>query len=418
MKPSHPIQQPWLSLVREVWIAWSLYNLIPGLLNLPGNYHQLIVLDPLPNNQGWGQATLSAAVARTGLDPQLVAWIILVPILIKILGFLSVGLLIFWRKSNEWIGLLTSFVLVGLCGTFTGGHSQSVILAALPPLWRVVAIELGALGWLAFYMFLILFPDGRFRPAWMRWVALDLGVWFILLEATNLILGQTPDWVIWGGFPVLGFTLFGQVYRYRHLSNPIERQQFRWFLFAIMTFIGYALLDYILVRVSPLPSQPGLLELGLYLARNYLGSLFFLMIPLSIGIAIFRYHLWDIDVIIRRTLIFGILTLALTLVYFGSVVLLQQMFLALTGQTSPATIVISTLGIAALFTPLRRRIQTTIDRRFFRSQYNAEHALAQFNQTLRDRIDLPSIESDLVKVVVETVQPVQATLWIRPTVKK
>jgi len=100
------------------------------------------------------------------------------------------------------------------------------------------------------------------------------------------------------------------------------------------------------------------------------------------------------------------------------IVLLGQVFRALTGQDSPLVVVLSTLAIAALFTPLRRRIQTTIDRRFFRSQYNADHALAHFSQTLRDRIDLPSIESDLVGVVTETIQPVQATLWIRPPEKK
>ena len=195
MKSITTIKNPWLSIIRLVWIALALYNLLPGLLNLPGDYQQLMALTPLPNNQGWTQATFSAVVAHTSLSPQLIAWIILVPILIKILVFLSVGLLIFWRKSNEWYGLLVSFVLVGLCGTFTGNQFNLLILAALPPVWQVVADELGGLMWLTFFMFPLLFPDGRFVPSWTRWIALSLAISFIAMEASKIILGQTPDFI-------------------------------------------------------------------------------------------------------------------------------------------------------------------------------------------------------------------------------
>ena len=160
MNQRNGIPQPWLSLVRLAWIALAMYNLLPGMLGLPGYYHQLVALNPWPNNLGWTQATFSAAVARAGFAPQVVAWIILVPALIEILVCISLGLFIFWRKSNEWQGLLVSFVLVGLCGTFTGDSFQ--LLTALPPVWQVVAHEADVLIWLAFFMFLILFPDGRF----------------------------------------------------------------------------------------------------------------------------------------------------------------------------------------------------------------------------------------------------------------
>lgn len=416
MNQKNTITQPWLSLVRLVWIALAAYNLLPGLLGIPDYYRQLVALNPWPNNPGWTQVTFSTAVTRTGLEPQVVAGIILVPALIQILVFLSVGLIIFWRKSNEWQSLLVSFVLVGLCGTFTGDRFG--FLAALPPVWQVLGHEAGVLIWLALFMFLTLFPDGRFRPPWMRWVAVGLAVWFALTEAGNLIFGQTPDWIFGIGFVLLALILIGKVYRYRHLSNPNEQQQLRWFLFALMVFSVYSTLQFIFVRVFPISAQPGPLELTSYLVGIYLADFAFLLIPIAIAIAIFRYRLWDIDLIIRRTLQYGLLTVLLGLVYFGMVVLLGQVFRALTGQESPLVVVLSTLAIAALFTPLRRRLQTTIDRRFFRSQYNAEHALAHFNQTLRDRIDLPSIESDLVGVVTETIQPVQATLWIRPPEKK
>jgi hypothetical protein len=340
-----------------------------------------------------------------------VAWIILVPGLIQTLIFLGVGLIIFWRKSDEWQGLLVSFVLVGLCGTFTPNRFQ--FLAALPHVWQVVGQELGVLLWLAFFMFLILFPDGRFAPSWMRWVAVGLTIWFVMTEAFNLILGQTPGWFSGMGFVLLALILIGKVHRYRHLSKPVERQQIRWFIFAIGVFIINGILQFLLVRAFPLSPQPGPLELALYLIEIYLADFAFILIPIAIGFAIFRYRLWDIDLIIRRTFQYGVLTLLLGLVYFGMVVLLGQGFRAVSGQDSPLVVVLSTLAIAALFTPLRRRVQAFIDRRFFRSQYDTEHALARFSLNLRERVDLPAIESELIGVVSETIQPVQATLWIR-----
>jgi hypothetical protein len=149
-----------------------------------------------------------------------------------------------------------------------------------------------------------------------------------------------------------------------------------------------------------------------------LPTFFLNLIPLSVAFAILRYRLWDIDLIIRRTLQYGLLTILIGLVYFGMVVLLGQVFQAVTGQASPLAVVLSTLAIVILFTPLRRRIQTVIDRRFFRSQYNVEHALARFSQNLRERVDLTVIESELVGVVNETIQPEQVMLWIREIEKK
>lgn len=143
-------------------------------------------------------------------------------------------------------------------------------------------------------------------------------------------------------------------------------------------------------------------------------SFAFLMIPLGIGISILRHRLYDIDVIIRRTLQYAFLTGLLALAYFGGVVVLQTLFNPLTGSTnSPLVTVITTLGIAALFNPLRHRVQDFIDRRFYRKKYNAEQALAQFAATARDEVDMEKLTAALLRVVEETVQPEKASLWLK-----
>ncbi len=143
-------------------------------------------------------------------------------------------------------------------------------------------------------------------------------------------------------------------------------------------------------------------------------SLSFLLVPFSISIAVLRSHLFDIDVLINRTLVYGSLTTVLVALYFGGIVLLQRLFVALTSEQSTLAVVASTLLIAALFNPLRRRIQSFIDRRFYRSKYDARKTLEDFSQQLRNETDLKALRGDLVGVVRETMQPAHVSLWLRP----
>jgi hypothetical protein len=189
----------------------------------------------------------------------------------------------------------------------------------------------------------------------------------------------------------------------------VERQQIKWFAYAAVATVSAGTLAYLIPIVVDTPLWFERMGFALNIA-------FIPGIPIAIGIAILRYRLYDIDLLINRTLVYGSLTLMLALVYFGGVTATQAVFAALTGQEEQPqlTIVVSTLVIAALFTPLRRRIQAFIDRRFYRRKYDARKTLEAFSAQLRDETDLNALSDDLVGVVRETMQPAHVSLWLRP----
>jgi hypothetical protein len=195
--------------------------------------------------------------------------------------------------------------------------------------------------------------------------------------------------------------------RYRRAESH-ERLQIEWLLYAGGLFVVIYASTFV---ISDIGSQ--LSALG-----NLLLLLSILTIPVAIAIAILRYRLYDINVIIRKTLQYGVLTALLALVYFGSVILLQSLVENLTGEQSPIVIVFSTLMIAALFNPLRLRVQDFIDRRFFRKKYDAEQTLAQFAATARDEVGMEKLVVALLDVVAETMQPEKISILIKSTADK
>jgi hypothetical protein len=193
------------------------------------------------------------------------------------------------------------------------------------------------------------------------------------------------------------------VVRFRRATGE-ERQQIKWFALAAAV-AGVSWVTLVIAYETEL-RQPALL----------LGLLSYLGIPVAVGIAVLRYRLYEIDIIINRTLVYGPLTATLALVYLSGVATTQLVFRALTGQHQQPqlAIVVSTLLIAALFNPLRRRIQSFIDRRFYRNKYDARKTLESFSSTLRDETDLEALHDELVWVVRETIQPAHVSLWLRP----
>jgi hypothetical protein len=192
----------------------------------------------------------------------------------------------------------------------------------------------------------------------------------------------------------------------RVYARGVERQQTKWFTYAAAVAASGAILKFII-------SEP--LELVWLGGVAYAFVLIGLAgMPIAMGIAITRYRLYEIDLLINRTLVYGSLTATLVALYFGVIVVLQRTFVILTGQQSTLAVVASTLLIAALFTPLRRRIQSFIDRHFYRTKYDARKTQEAFSATLRDEMDLNALSEDLTSVVRETMQPAHVSLWLRP----
>jgi hypothetical protein len=286
-------------------------------------------------------------------------------------------------------------------------------LAVLQPaLWLLTSL-LSYIGIVCFGLFFYLFPTGQFVPKWSRWLAAAWGLVFFFIQflpQSSLNVNQSGAAAgLIGGSLLVSFVL-AQVYRYFRVSNSVERQQTKWVVFAVV--VGIILFLGALLMVLAIPDRSQRVTQYWFLGSLGFSALSYLL-PIAIGIAVLRYRLFDIDLIIRKTLVYSVFTALLALIYFGGVVLVQQLTRSIT-ETSDLAIAVSTLIIAALFFPLRRRVQNTIDRRFFRRKYDAAKTLAAFGVTVRDEVELDELTSELLNVVNETMQPASVSLWLKP----
>ncbi len=274
------------------------------------------------------------------------------------------------------------------------------------------------LGELGAVMFFLLFPGGRFAPRWTRWLAVaflafQIPGYFFANIYSVLGPGNVEGLVFMG--LVLGL-VGSQIYRYRRVSNPRQQRQTKWVVAgsAVAICALFALLTPLFFLPKSLgDSSPIVLSLA-----STLVPLTMLLIPLSIGVAVLRSGHFDIDVVINRALVYATLTATLVLVYVSGVVGLQRLLSPLFGESDQLAIVASTLAIAALFNPLRRRIQTIIDRRFYRKKYDARRTLEDFSARLRDVTDLEQLNAELLSVVGATMQPEHVSLWLMPADRK
>jgi hypothetical protein len=399
----------WLTIARVTWTMVTLLAVTLFFVSLPASYNGFRTL-----YDGDEHSVLRANLAQLGFSVDFYAsYLVALGVVLAVACF-ALAIIIFYRKSNELMALFTAMMLVLLGSTFWGTND---VLATIHPTLGFLGNVLAVLMLAFLFLFLYLFPDGQFVPRWTFWLAILL---VTVMVPIALFPGPPFDMRDW---PPLAHALFllcwvlpgviAQVYRYRHVSGPVQRRQTKWVAFGLTAAMtGWAGVIILLTIVPSL--QPGSVAADFVGATATAGLVLF--IPLSLTIAILRHHLYDIDILINRTLVYGVLTAMLAAVYFGGVATTQAIFRSLTGQQEQPqlAIVVSTLVIAALFTPLRHRIQGFIDRRFYHRKYDARKTLEAFSAKIRDETDLDALSDDLVGVVRETMQPAHVSLWLRP----
>jgi hypothetical protein len=405
----------WLLIARVGWVALTLLVLTLNAIAIPqaDALLQAICQPGALCINGLTAANLRQ-LQQLGLSPGFLAAYQIGWDVGTTLIYTALAVLIFWRRSFDWMALFCAYMLVLFGGaTYTGLLDAGLRTGAPAWYWLVGGLEL--LAQVSVPTFFLLFPSGRFAPRWTRWSVLVFvlyEVWYVFQPSAYL--GQLAG-VSALVFAALILGMVGlQVYRYRRVSTFRERQQTKWVVFGLVVALGGFALSLIIGSLF-LPAEVGNSPLaGLILTTVVYG--FLLLIPISIAIAILRSQLYDIDTIINKALVYGLLTTLLAAVYAGLIIGLESLAGVITRQGSqqPVVLVVSTLAIFALSQPLRSRIQSIIDRRFYRRKYDAAKTLAAFSATLRNEVDLATLSEHLIAVVQETMQPAHVSLWLRP----
>ncbi|GHO47675.1 GAF domain-containing sensor histidine kinase [Ktedonospora formicarum] len=402
---------PSLVMARVVWLVLVLYSLGLFVVGLPAYYQQVQrpCVDPTTCNLAFALTAKGLhAFAALGVSPgEYAAFITLFWVAIVAI-WSGIGFLIFWRRSDEWFALLAAFAIMMFNLTYPG-LSASVLLISYPLLNLPLTI-LDLLGQVSFFLFFLLFPNGRLVPRWM-----GLIIPLIVVQAVTIVLPPTspfsqnrlPAWL--DGLlslAIFSTIIFSQVYQYRRVSTSVERLQTKWVAFAITTvatgFLVFGLLFNVLFPVLNQPDSP-------YVVIGIAYPFLLLLIPGSVGVAILRYRLWDIDLIIKRTLVYGILTACVV----GFYVLVVGYLGALFPTGSSLLISLFATGlVAVLFQPVRELLQREVNRLLYGQRDEPYLVITRLSQRLKETLEPDAILSTIVETVAQALKlPYVAILW-------
>jgi hypothetical protein len=400
-----------VDLWRAGWIAAALLVVALYCASLPSVYTGLLHARA---------PAMRAALASLHVSAGAYAVYVVLLGLAGALGYWLLALVILARAGASRPAPLIAFILVAFGAALPG---TTYALATQTPLWDVPYTLLQVVGWAALLLFAFVFPDGRFAAPGSRLVLVVGGIWVgAFFLAAGWLARRSPGWiavtlVIWVAWFAAG--VLAQGYRYIFAATSTQRQQTKWVVLGFVLAITGALVAVVphaLLLTLPHPTTTlALVQLALMPVMTV--AVF--AIPGSVAIAILRHQLFDIDFIIRRTLVYGTLTVTLVTIFATCETVASEAVGALGGSlggpatTAPAVVVLSTLTVSALFRPVHHRVQMGIDQRFYRSKYNAERAMAGFMASLRTEFDLEQVERSLLHVVERTMEPEHASLWLR-----
>ena len=400
----------WLIIARTVWLVLAIASLGLFIASLLVSYQQMlrVCVDPVTCTylRGALPARGLQALTSSGFSVSEYAAVVTTFFAITAAIWYAAGFLIFWRRSDDWLALLAAFSLVMFNVTSLGSTASALALAY--PVLALPFSLVSFLGLTSLLAFFLLFPNGRLVPRWMGLILLLVIIYQFFNSFPSPTSAFDTNWPAWLNllvYPLIfGAIIYSQIYRYRRVSTPVQRQQTKWVMLGVVAAFGL----YIgILVISPIS------ELIPSFINTIILPVAFLLIPLSIGFAILRYRLYDIDLIIHRTLVYSALTVLLAVIYEVSVFTLQYLTSSLTLiKGNQLAIVASTLLIGLLFKPLHERTHALIDRRFYRRKYDAARTIATFSATIRDEVDLNQLCTKLVAVVEETMQPAHVSLWL------
>jgi hypothetical protein len=418
------LNRRWLMLpVTAAWVALFAVTITYLIVGLPARLSQLSV--PCTESS----ATASTACAHYqlsevaeqvllgwGLSLSAYAWFLTSLIFVVAPIYFLLALIILVRSRGQLMMLCPAFGLL----LFVPGYFPSIAEAishhhpgwlALLGLLQVIAIWIGIL-------FGYTFPSGTFFPRWTRPLMVVATITVILLAfypTARLFSSSGSREAYWLSFVTLALfatALWAQISRYRHLSSALEREQTKWVVFGfsilVVEMLGFGLAP----QFFPALGQPGRLEVFYIVTNGLASAVVAVVLAVAFGVAILRYRLFDIDVIINRTLVYTALSVTLGTIYVSGVLLGEFLLRPLTPESDIA-VALSTLAVVALFQPIRRRIQDNVDRRFFRRKYDAERTITSFRAIARNEVDLDRLNAELMRVIHETMQPSHVSLWLR-----
>jgi hypothetical protein len=330
-----------------------------------------------------------------------------------VLGVLLFLRLLSPKRAHDRMAMFTSLMLItyGLLIT----NVTDVIAEGMEP-WNMLYTLVGFLASVLFFLFLLIFPDGRYRPRWTVWIPWStlgwLISWFFIPQLNPA--NWPPVFLSLSVVSLIVLAGSVQVYRYLKIYSPVQRQQTKWVALVLVMMIGFGAAQLLLESdASFVPRAGGVWSL-LFVLEQIIFNLLEVVFPVTLFLVIVRYRLWEVDRLINKVLVYSMVTLLLVGVYFTVVVALQGLFGGLAGQDSPLAVVASTLTIAAIFNPARAQVQSFVDRRFYRKQYDAGQALSEFSALVWQETELETLTDRLRDVVQNTLQPDGLGLWLAP----